>query len=86
MHQAWSENLHVIEMIHAFRKARTGGSPPRTLRNTVITTFGTDFATASTEFMRENAVLYGRQTQVWTRLPQGWRVVAGLVSIMQGFS
>jgi hypothetical protein len=80
------ENLHGIEMIRAFRRARAGGSPPRTLRNTVITTFGTDFATANTEFMRENAKLPGRQTQVWARLPQGWRVVAGHVSMMQGFS
>ena len=80
------ENLHGIGMIRAFRRARTGGSPPRTLRNTVITTFGTDFATANTEFMREHAALPGRQTQVWARLPQGWRVVAGHVSMMQGYS
>lgn len=80
------ENLHGIEMIRAFRKARSGGSPPRTLRNTVITTFGRDFATANTEFIREGAAMSGRQTQVWARLPQGWRVVAGHVSMMQGFS
>jgi hypothetical protein len=36
--------------------------------------------------MRENAALPGRQTQVWARLPQGWRVVAGHVSMMQGYS
>jgi hypothetical protein len=80
------ENLHGIEMIRAFRKARSGGSPPRTLRNTVITTFGRDFATTNTEFLRENATATGRQSQVWVRLPQGWRVVAGHVSMMQGFS
>lgn len=80
------ENLHGIEMIRAFRRARTGGSPPRTLRNTVITTFGSDFATTNTEFIREHAALPGRQTQVWVRLPQGWRVVAGHVSMVQGFS
>jgi hypothetical protein len=80
------ENLQGIEMLRAFRKARSGGSPPRTLRNTVITTFGTDFATTNTEFLRENAVTTGRQSQVWVRLPQGWRVVAGHVSMMQGFS
>jgi hypothetical protein len=73
-------------MIRAFRKARSGGSPPRTLRNTVITTFGRDFATTNTEFLRENATATGRQSQVWVRLPQGWRVVAGHVSMMQGFS
>ncbi len=73
-------------MIRAFRKARAGASPPRSLRHTVITTFGTDFATANTEFVRDNAASIGRQSQVWVRLPQGWRVVAGHVSLMQGFS
>ena len=80
------ENLQGIEMIRAFRMARVGGSPPRTLRNTVITTFGTDFATANTEFLREHATSTGRQSQVWVRLPQGWRVVAGHVSMMNSFS
>jgi Protein of unknown function (DUF3225) len=80
------ENLHGIEMIRAFRKARSGGSPPRQMRNTVIKTFGTDFATTNSEFLRSNAAATGRQSQVWVRLPQGWRVVAGHVSMMQGFS
>lgn len=79
------ENLTGIEMIRAFRKARPGGSPPRTLRNTVITTFGKDFATTNTEFLRQNQTA-GRQSQVWVRLPQGWRVVAGHVSMIQTFS
>jgi ketosteroid isomerase-like protein len=80
------ENLQGIDMIRAFRKARAGGSPPRALRHTVITTFGTGFATASTEFLRENATSVGRQSQVWVRLPEGWRIVAGHVSMMQPYS
>lgn len=40
------QNLYGIEAIRAFRAGR-GGSPRRTLSNTVITTFGRDFATAS---------------------------------------
>lgn len=80
------ENLTGIEMIRAFRRARTGGSPPRHLVNTVVTTFGTDFATTNTEFVRENSTFSGRQTQVWVRLPVGWRVVAGHVSMLQTFS
>jgi Protein of unknown function (DUF3225) len=80
------ENLHGIEMIRAFRKARAGGSPPRTLRNTVITTFGSDFATTNTEFIRGSPAQIGRQSQVWVRLPVGWRVVAGHVSMMNSFS
>jgi hypothetical protein len=80
------ENLTGIDMIRAFRKGRVGGSPPRTLHNTVITTFGTDFATTNTEFRRNGTARIGRQTQVWVRLPEGWRIVAGHVSMMQEFS
>lgn len=80
------ENLYGIQQIRAFRKARAGGSPPRTLRNTVITTFGTDFGTANTEFHRDNTTLVGRQSQVWARLPQGWRIVSAHVSMMSEHS
>jgi hypothetical protein len=80
------ENLTGIEMIRAFRKGRVGGSPPRTLHNTVITTFGTDFATTNAEFRRANSARVGRQTQVWVRMSEGWRIVAGHVSMMQEFS
>lgn len=80
------ENLTGIDMIRAFRKQRTGGSPPRTLHNILITTWGRDFAVANTEFRRANTALTGRQTQVWVRMPEGWRIVAGHVSMMQEFS
>jgi hypothetical protein len=77
------ENLTGIDMIRAFRKGRAGGSPPRTLHNTVITTWGRDFATTNTEFRRLHSTRIGRQTQVWVRMPEGWRIVAGHVSMMQ---
>jgi len=80
------ENLYGIEAIRAFRNARPGGSPPRVLRNTVITTYGTDFATANTEFVRDNSASIGRQSQTWLRTPEGWRVVAAHVSMMAAFS
>jgi hypothetical protein len=80
------ENLYGTEMIRAFRKARAGGSPPRLLRRTVITTFGADYATTNTEFLRQGAATVGRQSQVWVRLPQGWRVVAGHVSMMNSYA
>lgn len=76
-----SENLYGSEAIRAFRAARDPAGLARTLRNTVITTFGADFATANTEFLREGQPL-GRQSQTWVRLPQGWRVVAAHVSLM----
>lgn len=80
------ENLTGIDMIRAFRQGRVGGSPPRTLHNTAITTWGRDFAIANTEFRRAGFERPGRQTQVWVRLPEGWRIVAGHVSMMQEFS
>ena len=76
------QNLYGIEAIAAFRTARVGGSPRRSLSNTVITTFGRDFATANTEFVRENTATTGRQTQSWVRFPEGWRVVSAHVSLM----
>ena len=55
----------------------------RRLAGTVITTYGTDFATASTLFYREAmSGKVGRQTQVWVRTPEGWRVVAAHVSVI----
>jgi Protein of unknown function (DUF3225) len=76
-----TENLYGYDAIEAFRGAR---SPPgiRSLDNTVITTFGRDFATASTEFRRAGNPRIDRQTQSWVRFPEGWRVVAAHVSLL----
>jgi hypothetical protein len=75
------ENLYGIEAIRAFRAGRNPAGLARTLDNTVITTFGKDFATANTEFRRDGGA-HGRQSQVWVRLTEGWRVVAAHVSIL----
>ena len=74
-----AEELYGHDQIAAFRGARI---PPgrRTITNTVITTFGRDFATASTEFRRPGQVRLGRQQQSWVRFPDGWYVVAAHVS------
>jgi hypothetical protein len=76
------ENLHGMEAIRAFRRARPSAGLARTLQHTVITTFGRDTATAMTEFRREGSTKTGRQSQTWVRLPQGWRIVAAHVSLM----
>ena len=76
------ENLVGIEAIRAFRAARPSSGLARTLRNTVITTYGRDFATAMTEFRREGGTRTGRQSQTWVRFPEGWRVVAAHVSLL----
>jgi hypothetical protein len=51
------------------------------LMNTVITSFGLDYANASTEFVREDKVV-GRQSQSWVRTAQGWRIAAAHVSYL----
>ncbi len=77
------ENLYGYEEIGAFRAARSPVGLERTTDRTVITTFGTDFATASTLFYRETAPgKVGRQMQTWARMPEGWRVVAAHVSVI----
>lgn len=76
------ENLVGIEAIRAFRRARSPAGLARTLANTVITTYGRDFATAMTEFHRSGSDAIGRQSQAWVRRPEGWRVVAAHVSLI----
>ena len=74
-----AEELYGHDQIAAFRGARI---PPgrRVISNTVITTFGRDFATASTEFRRPGQARNGRQQQSWVRFLDGWRIVAAHVS------
>ena len=75
------ENLYGYGEIKTFRAARSSVGLARTLSRTVISTFGRDFAIASTLFHRATAPgKVGRQTQTWVRFPEGWRVVAGHVS------
>ncbi|HEY9620421.1 MAG TPA: oxalurate catabolism protein HpxZ [Crinalium sp.] len=77
-----TENLYGYEAIANFRVNRSPAGLARTLKNTVITTYGRDFATANTEFQRQNSPLTGRQSQTWMRTPDGWRVVAAHVSLL----
>ena len=77
-----AENLVGWDAITAFRQARPAIDLDRDLANTVITTFGYDFATASTEYRRKESGRRGRQSQTWVRTPDGWRVVAAHVSLL----
>lgn len=77
-----TESLYGIEAIRAFRAGRNPVGLARELRNTVITTFGTDFATANTEFRRRNTTAIGRQSQTWVRFAEGWRIVAAHISLI----
>ncbi|HEX9465630.1 MAG TPA: oxalurate catabolism protein HpxZ [Alphaproteobacteria bacterium] len=70
--------------IAAFRNARSGAGVARTLKDTVITTFGRDFAATNTETRRPGSSAVGRQSQSWVRTPDGWRIAAAHVSDQPG--
>ncbi|WP_299470795.1 oxalurate catabolism protein HpxZ [uncultured Roseibium sp.] len=77
------ENLYGYKEIAAFRSSRDGADLQRSLERTVITTYGTSFATASTLFFRDTAPgKTGRQMQTWVKSEAGWQVVAAHVSII----
>lgn len=76
------ENLYGYDEIAAFRAGRSPKGLARSLRRTVITTFGRDFATAMTLFERPGEARIGRQSQTWVRLPEGWQIVAAHVSLI----
>jgi Protein of unknown function (DUF3225) len=77
-----AENLYGYDAIANFRATRPPIDMTRRLMNTVITTYGRDFATANTEFQREGSALTGRQSHAWLRTPEGWRIAAAHVSLM----
>ena len=77
------ENLYGYGEIKAFRAGRSPTGLARTLSKTVITTYGRDFAVASTLFQRASAPgKIGRQMQTWVRFADGWHVVAAHVSVI----
>ena len=78
-----AENLYGYTEIKAFRASRPSAGLDRRLERTVVTTYGRDLAVASTLFRRDNlAGKVGRQMQTWVRFPQGWRIVAAHVSVI----
>ncbi|MCZ8183738.1 MAG: oxalurate catabolism protein HpxZ [Beijerinckiaceae bacterium] len=78
-----TENLYGFAEIAAFRAARPSVGLSRRLDRTVITTYGRDCATAWTLFYRDNQPgKVGRQSQVWVRTPEGWKVAAAHVSVI----
>jgi hypothetical protein len=77
------ENLYGYSEIKAFRAGRSPVGMGRTISKTVITTYGREFATASTLYERPSAAgKIGRQMQTWVKFPEGWRVVAAHVSML----
>lgn len=78
-----AENLHGYGEITSYRHGRPPAPLARTLERTVITTYGRDFATASTLFHRPSRQdELGRQMQTWARIDGRWVVVAAHVSMI----
>ena len=77
------ENLYGYDAIMAFRAARSPMGLMRQTAQTVITSYGRDAAVASTLFFRDSLPgRVGRQMQTWMRFPEGWKIVAAHVSII----
>jgi hypothetical protein len=78
-----AENLYGYDAISAFRAARSPAGLMRKTAKTVITSYGRDMAVASTLFYRDSLPgKVGRQMQTWVRFPEGWKIVAAHVSII----
>lgn len=78
-----AENLYGYAEIMSFRAGRAPVGLARTISRTVIATYGREFATASTLFERTTMPSkIGRQMQTWVKFPEGWRVVAAHVSLI----
>jgi hypothetical protein len=79
-----TENLYGPEELEAFRKARPGANLARIVKRLEIVSFGRDFASITLEFERVTAAktVRGRQSQVWVRFPEGWRIVQAHVSLL----
>jgi len=79
-----TENLYGPEELGAFRKGRLAANLAREVKRLDIVTFGDDFGSITLQFEREGAsgLVHGRQSQVWVRMPEGWRIVSAHVSFL----
>jgi hypothetical protein len=82
-----TENLYGSEELEAFRKGRSALNLNREVKRLDIVSFGRDFASIALEFERPGARdsiqrIRGRQSQVWVRFSEGWRIVQAHVSLL----
>ena len=75
------EHYYCHAAISSFRQNRPSAGTERAVGRTVITTFGDDYATVSTQFRDGVTERVGRQMQTWVRFEDGWKVVAAHVSV-----
>jgi hypothetical protein len=83
-----TEYLYGMDELEAFRKARPAAGLARRVVRLDVVTFGRDYGSVTLEFERDALsgdvarVIRGRQSQVWVRLDEGWRIVAAHVSLL----
>jgi hypothetical protein len=73
------EHLFGYEEIANFRTGAWKPGAPRVVERLAVTTFGRDFGTTNAMF-RDTAGKVNRQSQVWVRTAEGWRIAAAHVS------
>ncbi|VXC95781.1 conserved hypothetical protein [Burkholderia sp. 8Y] len=84
-----AEVQHGGDAIRRWRETCVPVPRSRRLHRTVVTTFGTEYATVSTEFTSDATPLLGRQMQTWARIGDvsnafaGWIIVAAHVSLIE---
>ncbi len=79
------ENQYGAEDIRAFRNSRPNFKLEREIINLKVVTFGEDSAAVTLEFRRfiNGLERRGRQSQMWQRFPEGWKVVSAHVSFLE---
>ncbi len=79
-----NENLYGVEEIRAFRASRPIFKLEREILNLKVVTFGEHSAAVTLEFSRfiNGVERRGRQSQMWCRFPEGWKVVSAHVSFL----
>src|SRR5260370_26111407 len=81
-----TENLHGAGEIRAFRQSRPAINLNRTVLRLEILALGDATGIINLEFVRtmDGIERHGRQTQFWTRFPEGLRIVSAHASLLPG--
>lgn len=79
-----NEALYGAKEIDEFRRNRSAVDLARTVLNLKIVTFGEDTASVTLEFERtvQGTPRRGRQSQVWRKFENGWKIVSAHVSLI----
>jgi hypothetical protein len=74
-----AEHLFGYDEIATFRTGTWKPGPPRSIEHLVIAALGADAASTMAVFVGTDGKRT-RQSQVWGRMPEGWRIVGAHVS------